>query len=309
MKKSIFTLLIFVSIISASFAQRILINENFENTGFGADSLPPNWFKFSEDPLSGPGREWAVRDSGTGYVGTSSSVIAHCHDGHRSLTIPFSAGGPIADDWTITDTFTVRTGDSLMFWMLIGSPEGWTAYLDTMQVWVMSEQIPAFTLQKLATIKSNDSAGIPLATNIWTLHKFALSSFNGQKISIGFRYYMNTTIDGLWCNIDEVFIGNRSYVGINPIGTNLPKNYALGQNYPNPFNPTTKIKFDLPRNSQVRLEVYNNLGQLVKLLYDGYTKAGYYETQFDGSGLSSGMYYYRLSTPEYVETKKMILVK
>ncbi len=309
MKKVLFTFLVLVFLIPTLYAQRIIVNQNFENTGFGTDSLPPNWVKFSEDPVSGPGREWAVRDSGTNYIGTNSLLVAQAHNSVRALTIPWSAGDPVANDWVFTDTFTVMAGDTLAFWMLLGSPEGFQPYLDTMQVWISLAQAPGAEISKLATIKSNDSAGVPLATNVWTKHTFVLSSFAGQNICVAFRYYMNTSVDGFWCNIDDVFIGNRSYVGINPIGTNLPKNYALGQNYPNPFNPTTKIKFDLPRNSQVRLEVYNNLGQLVKVLHDGYTKAGYYETQFDGSGLSSGMYYYRLSTPEYVETKKMILVK
>ena len=98
-------------------------------------------------------------------------------------------------------------------------------------------------------------------------------------------------------------------VGITQIGNNLPKKFALSQNFPNPFNPTTKIKFDVPRNGNVLLEVYNNLGQVVKTLHNGYTNAGYYETNFDGSGLTSGIYYYKMTSQDFVQTKKMILVK
>jgi hypothetical protein len=309
MKKFIFTFLVLLFIVPSLFAQRIIINQNFETTGFGIDSLPPGWLMENVDPTGGPGRQWAVRDSGTRYVGASSLVKAKCHDGKRSLTIPWSSGSPTADDWVFTDTFTVRTGDSLSFWMLIGSTPEIDAYLDTMQVWTMYDQNSSLSYNKLATIKSNDSAGVPLATNTWTLHKFDLSSYAGQKICIGFRYYMDTDVDGLWCNIDEVFIGNHASVGISQIGTNVPKKYSLSQNYPNPFNPTTKIKFDVPKNGNVTLEVFNNLGQLVSTLHNGYTKAGYYETSFDGIKLTSGMYFYRITSNDFVETKKMILVK
>ncbi|MCX6163107.1 MAG: T9SS type A sorting domain-containing protein, partial [Ignavibacteriae bacterium] len=68
-------------------------------------------------------------------------------------------------------------------------------------------------------------------------------------------------------------------------------------------------KFDVPKNTIVKLGIYNNLGQLVKTLHDGQTNAGYYETTFDGSTLSSGTYYYKLTSPDFTETKRMILVK
>jgi len=309
MKKVIFTFLVLLFIVSNSYAQRILINENFETTGYNTDSLPPNWVKENVDPEGGPGKQWAVRDTGTHYIGTNSLLVAQAHNSTRALTIPWSAGNPIADDWAFTDTFTVQTGDSLIFWMLIGSPTGFTAYLDTMQVWTSFCQLSACALQKLATIKSDDSAGVPLSTNIWKQYKFSLSSFAGQSICIAFRYFMNTSVDGFWCNIDDVFIGNRAYVGITQIGSNVPKDFGLSQNYPNPFNPTTKIKFEVPKNTNVKIEVFNNLGQVVKVLHDGFTNAGYYETDFNASSLNSGIYYYRMTAGQYVQTKKMVLVK
>jgi len=309
MKKILLLLTVLFLFTSSLFAQRIIINQNFENTGFGPDSLPPNWVKENADPEGGPGKEWAVRDSGTGYVGTNALLVAQAHNSLRALTIPWSAGNPIADDWVFTDTFHVQTGDSLIFWMLLGSPAGFQPYLDTMQVWAMYDQNSPLTIAKLATYKSNDSAGVPVSTNVWKIYKLNLSAYAGQTICIGFRYYMNTSVDGFWCNIDDVFIGNRSSIGINPIGSNVPKDFALHQNYPNPFNPTTKIKFDIPRNTDVTLEVYNSLGQVVQTLYKGYAAAGYYETNFNASGLPSGAYFYRLVTRDFTNVKKMMLVK
>jgi hypothetical protein len=89
----------------------------------------------------------------------------------------------------------------------------------------------------------------------------------------------------------------------------VPLVYALDQNYPNPFNPTTTIRFEIPKQSNVELKVYNLLGQLVATLVNGDMKAGRHEATFDAARLSSGMYFYKLVAGSFVETKKMILLK
>ena len=76
--------------------------------------------------------------------------------------------------------------------------------------------------------------------------------------------------------------------------SDLPKAYALAQNYPNPFNPTSTIGYDLPKESQVSLKVYNMLGQEVMNLVDAQQRAGRYSVTFDGRGLASGVYIYRI---------------
>ncbi|MGH7595305.1 MAG: T9SS type A sorting domain-containing protein [bacterium] len=90
---------------------------------------------------------------------------------------------------------------------------------------------------------------------------------------------------------------------------NLPYNFSLSQNYPNPFNPSTTISFFLPSSQLVTLKVYDPYGREVETLMRGRIAAGSYEISFDGSKLTSGIYLYRLQAGEYVETKKMILVK
>ncbi len=89
----------------------------------------------------------------------------------------------------------------------------------------------------------------------------------------------------------------------------LPEQYILSQNYPNPFNPNTQISYALPEASQVTLEVFNSLGQKVATLVDAQKSAGYHTASFDASQLSSGVYLYKLSTPGFSQTKKMLLVK
>jgi len=89
----------------------------------------------------------------------------------------------------------------------------------------------------------------------------------------------------------------------------LPGSFKLHQSYPNPFNPTTNIGYDLPLNTHVRLEVFNILGQRVAVLVNETQTAGFHEVRFDASHLSSGVYLYRLTTAQSVQTNKMILVK
>jgi hypothetical protein len=89
----------------------------------------------------------------------------------------------------------------------------------------------------------------------------------------------------------------------------LPSAFALNQNYPNPFNPETSIEYALPENGKVRLAVYNILGQEVKVLIDGRMEAGYHTVTFDGTDLSSGVYFYRLEAVDFIMTRKMVLLK
>ncbi|MBK8944882.1 MAG: T9SS type A sorting domain-containing protein [Ignavibacteriae bacterium] len=94
----------------------------------------------------------------------------------------------------------------------------------------------------------------------------------------------------------------------------LPKDFELSQNYPNPFNPTTTIKYSIPQKvksekSNVKLVVFDILGREVKTLVNKNQKPGNYEITFDGSNLSSGVYFYRLQSGEFANTKKLILMK
>ncbi|MEP0546416.1 MAG: T9SS type A sorting domain-containing protein, partial [Rhodothermales bacterium] len=93
------------------------------------------------------------------------------------------------------------------------------------------------------------------------------------------------------------------------VEASTPYTFALGQNYPNPFNASTAIDIELPEAAEVRLEVFNMLGQRVQVLADGSYEAGPHSFRFDANGLASGTYLYRITTPDNVSTRRMTVVK
>ena len=124
----------------------------------------------------------------------------------------------------------------------------------------------------------------PFATDLYEL-------LNGQMVRI--------------TNPDNHIVNNLT--GINE--TIIPVGYSLSQNYPNPFNPTTVISYGIPKTENVTLKVYNELGREVATLINMKQGAGNYSIKFNGSNLSSGIYYYKLESGNFVATKKMILKK
>ncbi|WP_304130470.1 T9SS type A sorting domain-containing protein [Ignavibacterium album] len=89
----------------------------------------------------------------------------------------------------------------------------------------------------------------------------------------------------------------------------IPKEFKLEQNYPNPFNPLTKIRYEVPIKSKISLKVFDILGKEIMILVDQIQDAGYYEIDFNASGLSSGIYFSRLESDSFMKTIKMSLVK
>lgn len=98
-------------------------------------------------------------------------------------------------------------------------------------------------------------------------------------------------------------------IGIEQISTEVPKQFSMFQNYPNPFNPITRIKFDIPKPSFTKLIIYDILGREITTLVNQQLKSGKYEIEWDGNNYPSGVYFYKLISGEFTETKKMVLVK
>jgi hypothetical protein len=98
-------------------------------------------------------------------------------------------------------------------------------------------------------------------------------------------------------------------ISVHDITIEIPTKYNIAQNYPNPFNPTTNVRFSIVNAGQVKLIVYDVQGREVQTLVNERLQPGTYEATFDGSALTSGVYFYKLVTNGFTETKKMSLLK
>lgn len=146
-----------------------------------------------------------------------------------------------------------------------------------------------------ATNSGKYSAIIPQST---TTPKFYVRAMDATNISRTSPYNAPT----------DLYDAVTGTTGVTP-GNPLPRSFTLKQNYPNPFNPGTTITYQLPVHSMVTLKVYDVLGREVTTLVNGIQSPNNYSVSFNGAGLSSGVYFYRLQTDSFTETKRMILVK
>lgn len=103
--------------------------------------------------------------------------------------------------------------------------------------------------------------------------------------------------------------GGAIYTDVNEISGKVPDEFALNQNYPNPFNPVTSIEFSIPKSLQVKLSVFDLSAREVEVLIHQFMQAGTYKVVWDASAFASGAYFYRLVTPNFIQTRKMILMR
>jgi hypothetical protein len=151
---------------------------------------------------------------------------------------------------------------------------------------------------------------------------YQAGSMNGYPAPSGNYTYIDNRGFGIW--VDHYAVRSNGGItfmtegeGIKKISSEFPDHYSLSQNYPNPFNPSTKIKFDIPlsrgvpagQGVSVTLKIYDILGREVATLVNELLKPGTYEVEWDASNYPSGVYFYKLQTESFTQTKKMILLK
>lgn len=123
----------------------------------------------------------------------------------------------------------------------------------------------------------------------------------------------NIYVTGTIISNDSIKIGtammNGNNIGITPVNKNIPDKFKLYQNYPNPFNPSTKINFSVPKQSHIKLSVYDVTGKKLIVIFEGKQEAGNHAAIFDGADFASGIYFYRMEAEGFIESKKMILIK
>lgn len=221
------------------------------------------------------------------------------HTGAKATVCAWQQVG-IGEDWLITPRWNIQTGDSLVFWLrpfYVGHPPDSLA----VRVSTTDSNMSSFTTRILYIAEGN---GYPTTTT-YQRYAASLNQFAGQGIFIAFKH-MDQNGDGIF--IDDVSVERIGPSGITKLN-NVPAEYKLSQNYPNPFNPVTKIKFSIVNSERVKLIIFDVMGREVQTLVNEKLQSGSYETSFDGSMLSSGVYFYKLISESFTDTKKLTLLK
>ncbi|HSQ47733.1 MAG TPA: zinc-dependent metalloprotease family protein, partial [Lutibacter sp.] len=170
---------------------------------------------------------------------------------------------------------------------------------------------------KTATETNNSGFIVERSRDEENFTQIGFVSGKGTTTEISSYIYLDTEIEAgkYYYRLKQTdFDGTFKYLNVVLVDVGLPKQFQLSQNHPNPFNPATTIKFQLPVDASVRIDLYNSIGQKVSELLNGDLSGGVHEVTFEGSNLSSGIYYYTMNAVSkdgnnFTSTKKMILVK
>lgn len=301
MKKSkiiIFTLLFITCNISS---QIFLEDENFSDKdypleilseGFNTPAFPP--YGWSTQIITGT-YNWAQASSG-----------AYCNT-YRSAFIPFniSPSGQVAR--LISPVFipTSTSRDSLIFSEAYCQKPGVT---ESLEIFISTNS--GTTWQLFSSFNSGTLMTAPATSTYFTptcnqwQNKSIYLPLNTNRIC-----FQAAGGNGNNLYVDEVLVKPSFLSGIPQYSTEVPVDFKLHNNYPNPFNPTTKIRFDITERTNVKIIIYNSAGKEINVLVDSELGAGKYETSFTALDISSGIYFYRIITDNFTDTKKMILVK
>jgi hypothetical protein len=186
------------------------------------------------------------------------------------------------------------------------------------QTW--SQSLMSMAVNSIVTRSSNVFAGTSSGFYVSTNNGLSWSSKN-EGLEIIILRSIALTQDYIFAGIEGRSVWKRhlaEIIGIHPISKEIPNEFYLSQNYPNPFNPVTKIRFDISplprgvsegRGGLVKLIIFGILGKEIATVVNESLLPGTYEVQWDGTNFPSGVYLYRLSAGNYVETKRMVLLK
>ncbi|MCX8010991.1 MAG: T9SS type A sorting domain-containing protein [Ignavibacteria bacterium] len=173
-------------------------------------------------------------------------------------------------------------------------------------------EVTTDSVRYLMTVSTGFDAGGTYGGNGSIFHlnagSYNLNPRDSADVFYGFGY--GTTADEAMAACEEAQAKyNSVFTSLDETNSQLPLTSKLYQNFPNPFNPETEIKFDIAKESKVTLKIYNTLGKEILTLVDEHMKPGVYSKNFNAKDLPSGIYFYRLNAGNFINTKKMVIVK
>jgi photosystem II stability/assembly factor-like uncharacterized protein len=285
----------------------ILKTTNGGENWFVQDSIYSTFIHFISSDVGFSGGRWGeiIKTTNGGSSWYMVQVFQTAHYSLRFASFPSDSIG-----WIAGDGFSYKTTNSGESWIPVhfDSVAAHTIYFVNVLTGWYAGQKHYYNGGKI--FKTTDSG------NNW-FQQYSTDSF--YTIS---SFFVNSNTG--WVINHNLFIGHNDAIlkttnggepiGIKPINNKTPVNFMLYQNYPNPFNPVTKIKFDIPPVGQrhafdVRLVVYDILGREIAVLVNEKLNPGTFEADWDASNYPSGVYFYKLITDSYSETKKMVLLK
>jgi hypothetical protein len=275
-------LMFFVVASCTAFAQ--MPNNSFENWASGN---PIDWLTNNLNPLI------TVTQSSDAHSGSSSARLEILLNGFSAWDVALYSGND-GNGFPCTQRHASITG----YYKLV--PQGPDLLSVSVSVWQGANQLGTGVLS------------ITTAASSWTqfmapITYTAPGTPDRCSVRFVFRVTDFTTVGGV------AYIDDLEFSGINDIKVidngQMPNQFELKQNYPNPFNPSTLIEYSIPEQSFVDLKVYDFLGNEVATLVNEEQSAGVYRADFTGADLTSGIYFYKLQAGNFVETKKMMLLK
>ncbi len=308
----------------------------FINAINGVSLNDPNALFMTGDPVGGRWSLWVTTPTGwdsTGFylpqtgseTGYNNSICVRRGSFNETI-IWFGTNNTKIYKWTSTTGWVSQPtpGQANILAItfptdLIGFAGGSTGLLYTSNGGAIWSDLPGIP-------GSGSINGLGLTNNIGELF-FTRGSSIYRTTSSGINWITATTQTGTYTHMQGTYTRNNgdyniwairnnggiskyTYpIGIKPISSEVPNTYTLHQNYPNPFNPVTKIKFDIPKSAFTEIKIYDNLGREIYTLVSQEITAGKYEVEWNAVNYPSGVYYYKILSGGFTDSRKMVLVK
>ena len=283
-------------------------------------------------------------NTSTGWITTSSSIYKTTNNGTNWLNYPLPSGGPYSKvffsnsstGWVMGTNKLAKTTDGGMNWVnlfqfsrtlksyyFINPDAGWVSddlgsVRKTINGGLLWDSLSTMSeIKNLYFANALSGWGIGGTNQVGQIYhttnggiNWVTQFKNGEFNNFQSLSFLNSTtgwVAGTNGAILKTTTGGNVF--ISQISNEVPERYSLQQNYPNPFNPSTNIKFDIHKSGITSLKVFDLLGKEVETLVDEQLSVGTYEVTFNAHSLSSGIYFYVLKTGDFVESKRMVLVK